>query len=171
MNHPRAIKSRHGFFALVPLLPISFATFGFTIITPIMIFTGDINFLSFVVGVIGCPYGIYMILKILTTRVTVTIDYLEFNHIWAKHKIKWKQVTKILVATNYFSRYNTHIYVQNEEKPITILTPYIGNYKRLGQAMIEAAKLANPDVIFAGWIKDAYGSPPYNIFPGEDAIR
>ncbi len=114
--------------------------------------------------VFGFSLFIILIVIYLFVNIRIGQDSLEVSNILRKRNLPFVSISHVtLIPTTYFL-WILRLTVRENNQTIALPTFLMHNETELIKAIVEAASVANPNVVIDKRITDKYGVPPYGIF-------
>ncbi len=109
------------------------------------------------VGIIACFNWIRL-------RIIANESHMKVRNLWKKQSIPYLDIIQIkLIPTTYFL-WILRLTLRENSQTIALPTFLMQNETELIKAIVEAASVANPNVVIDKRITEKYGFPPYGIF-------
>lgn len=100
----------------------------------------------------------------MTLKLRVDLDGIDKRDLWGRRRVRWDRVREIQIVPTFFSTYGINVYLTTNERRLSLMLPFVGNRMEVARAILEAATIANPDVVVRGLVGSPYGEPPYGVF-------
>ena len=113
---------------------------------------------------------IWMALSLLKQSYIITTHGIEVNRLQGKKSLPWSYV-KTLMAIPTFAGVSGYKLFLQDGTNITLQLAFMAHYERSAQALIEAARIGNPDIKFDFVFGNEFGEPPYGIFKNNSPLK
>ncbi|MCA9836521.1 MAG: hypothetical protein KC422_06395 [Trueperaceae bacterium] len=173
MSNPK-VFSQKGLFVYVWLIVLSiFTLFGvWGIVTRFQSLTSPKDFIG---AFFGIPLMGYVVYHFSTLRVEISTEGIKTRTFFQRHNIPWTEFSYISTLTGFgyipFRGLQMRLIHKNGNFALNIPIPFFRNREQMAQAIIEAARFANPSIRINSIFIDKYGSPPYGIFTENSSVQ